>query len=51
MLTWKRLNSPLCRGGDRVDDFHDPMKSGVSADGHVCSTEVIIDGAHQAYDV
>lgn len=38
-------------GGDGVDDLSDAVEGRISADGHVCPTEIIIDGAHQSHDV
>lgn len=59
MKEWERLlfshNTaqilPLSRSGDAVHHLHDTMKGGVCADGHVCATEVIIDGSNHANDV
>lgn len=42
---------PLSCCGDAVHHFHDAMKSGVCANGHVCPTEVIIDRSNHAHDV
>lgn len=42
---------PLCSGHDRINDVHDAMQCRVGPDGHVRSTEVVVDGADQAHDV
>lgn len=42
---------PLGCRHDGVDDFDDAVQSRVSADGHVCPAEVVVDGAHHAHDV
>ena len=38
-------------GGDTVDCLHNTVEGGVRPDGHVCPTEVVVDGAHQSHDV
>ena len=42
---------PLCCGGDGIHYLNDAMQGRVRADGHVSSTEVIVDGSHHANDV
>lgn len=44
-------SGPLCSGHDSVNYLHDAVQRRVSSNGHVRSTEVIVDGAHQAHDV
>ena len=34
-----------------IDHLADPSESGVSSDGSVCAREIVVDGAHEAYDV
>lgn len=43
--------SPLSSGHDSIYYLHDAVQGGVSANGHVSTTEVVVDGAHKAYDV
>lgn len=43
--------SPLSSGHDSIYYLHDAVQGGVSADGHVSTTEVVVNGAHKAYDV
>lgn len=42
---------PLCRGCDGIYYFNNAMQGAVSANGHISSTEVIVDGAHHADNV
>lgn len=42
---------PLCCCGDGINYLNDAMQGRVSADGHVSSTEVIVDRAHHANNV
>ena len=52
-FTLKQLSRhiPLGRGGNSIHSLYNPVQSRVSADGHVCTTEVIINGAHEASNV
>ena len=43
--------SPLCSRHNGVHHLDDSVQSGVGADRHVSSTEVVIDGAHHPHDV
>lgn len=43
--------SPLSSGHDSIYYLHDAVQGRVSANGHVSTTEVVVDGAHKAYDV
>lgn len=45
------LGIPLCGGGDGIHDLYDAMQGRISADGHVSSTEVIVNGAHHANNI
>lgn len=42
---------PLCSSGDCIDDLHDAMQGRISSDGHVCSTEVVINRTHKTHDI
>lgn len=42
---------PLCSSGDCVNHLHDTMQGRISSDGHVCSTEVIINRTHESHNV
>lgn len=52
---WSSAQHPLCSplrsGGDGIDHLHDAVQRRVSTDGHVCPTEIVVDGAHQPHDV
>lgn len=42
---------PLCSSGDCINDFHNAMQGRVSSNGHVGSTEVIINRTHKTHNV
>lgn len=45
------MDKPLCSGGDGIHNLYDAMQGRVSANGHVSSTEVIVNGAHHANNI
>lgn len=54
LWAWARGDSdvlPLSGRGDGVHHLDDAVQGGVSANGHVGATEVVVDGAHHAHDV
>lgn len=42
---------PLRSCGDGIHHLDDAVQGRVCANGHVGATEVVVDGAHHAYDV
>ena len=42
---------PLRCSGDGIHHLNDAVQGRVCADGHVGATEVVVNGAHHAYDV
>ena len=42
---------PLSCGGNGIHNLYDPMQGRVGADGHVSSTEIIVNGAHHANNI
>lgn len=42
---------PLSCGGDGIHYLYDAMQGRVSANGHVSSTEIIVNGAHHANNI
>lgn len=42
---------PLRSSADCIDDLHDAMQGRISSDGHVRSTEVVIDRTHESHNV
>jgi len=39
------------RTGDGIDSLNNPVKSRISADGHVRATEIVINGTHLEYNI
>lgn len=48
-LSW--IDSPLSGRHDGIHHLDDPVQCRVGADGHVCATEVVVDGADHADNV